>query len=343
MVRRKYMALDYKMNKHKTRVLITIDTEVSIGGYFRNRDLKPVPADRHIYCKIKGRDYGINLIMDILDRYQLKGVFFVETEARHYFGNEEISGIIRNIKERGHEIQLHIHPNYRTFIHGRRLPDDMGRFSVEEQTSIIKEAYQFLCRYSDTRVLAYRAGNLFCNLDTIKALKNNGIRFSSNYNLAYPNCSYIQGEQPRNDIFCIEGVIEVPITCYKEARIRKEWNSFQVSAMSFDEFKEGMRFYNHIGTNVICLLAHSFEFVKSNNPQFNKLRPNNFMIRRFANMCRHLEEKNRSYEVITFGELDKNGRPMIDMEESLGGFYKSPIRKTVTRYFENVVRCRKWI
>ena len=60
------------MNLLKSHVLITIDTEFSIGGYFHDKKHKPVPADRIIYCKIAGKEYGINFIMDILEMFTRK-------------------------------------------------------------------------------------------------------------------------------------------------------------------------------------------------------------------------------------------------------------------------------
>ena len=326
------------MNNHTTRVLITIDTEFSIGGYFANQSLKPVPADRHIYCKISGKDYGINLIMDILEKYGLKGVFFLETEARHYFGEEEIISIAKHIQDRGNEIQLHTHPNYRSFTEGRRVSDDMRRFPCEGQAKIIRESLEFLCSYGFRDILAYRSGGFYSNLDTIKALENSGVRYSANYNLANPNCSYIEKYPLRNDIFRIGDVFEVPVTCFKELQIRKEWNSFQLSALSFDEFKCALEFYRRIGTNVVCLLTHSFEFVRAYDIQFSKMIPNKVFINRFDNICRYLADNDGEYKVINYEELDQlvnnNG---IVVKEKLDDFYKSPFLKTSRRYFENGV------
>ena len=116
----------------KTKIIITVDVESSIGGYFNNRNNCHVPAERHIHCKINGKDQGIGLIMDILDKNELKGVFFVETEARHYFGDDEMKEVVEFILKRGHDVQLHIHPGFRSFRNG----------------NFIKKESDSLCDYS---------------------------------------------------------------------------------------------------------------------------------------------------------------------------------------------------
>ena len=324
------------MNNHKTKILITVDTEFSIGGHFKNKKLKPVPADRHIYCKINGKDYGINLIMDILEKYNHQGVFFVETESRFYFGEKEIINIIQHIINRGHEVQLHIHPNYRSFINEHRMPDDMRKYSLQEQTNIIKDALTFLSSHGIENILAFRSGGFYSDLNTIIAIQNNWIRYSSNYNLAYRNCNYTKTYQLKNDIFCIEEVFEIPITCYKECPIRKEWNSFQISAASYKELKEALYHYHRQRVQVITIITHSFEFVKPNDIQFLRMTPNHLLIKRFDNICNYLAKNSDKYEVITYRQLDnliKTNR--ISMSNKISEFYKSSLTKTLNRYLEN--------
>jgi len=326
------------MCSHKTKVLITIDTEFSIGGYFKNKRNKPVPADRHIYCKIKGKDYGINLIMDILEKYELKGIFFVETESRFYFGEEEVLNIIQNIKTRGHEVQLHIHPTYNTFAKGRIVSDDMRKYSTEEQTNIIAKALEFLASHGIKDILAFRSGGFYSDLNTIKALRKNGLKYSSNYNIACPNCSYIENKQPRNDIYPLDHIFEIPVTCYKEFPIRKDWNSFQISACSFDEFKSALAYYHDNQVQLTTLITHSFEFVKSKDIQFSKIAPKQIMIKRFENICNYLVSYPDKFRVITYEELDMLiQQNKISIKNKVGDFYRSTFLKTFTRYTQNAI------
>lgn len=328
-------------NNHRTKILITVDTEFSIGGHFKNKRLKPVPADRHVYCKIDGKDYGINLIMDILEKYDHKGVFFVETESRFYFGEQEIISIIRQIRSRGHEVQLHIHPNYDSFIREQKVTDDMRRYSVKEQREIIKDALTFLSSHGIEDILAYRSGGFYSNLSTIEAIQYNKIRYSSNYNLAYRNCNYINTYPQKNDIFRVKGVLEVPITCYQECPIRKQWNNFQISAASYEEVKEALCHYNRQRVEVVTFITHSFEFVQPHDIQFSKITPRHLLIKRFEAICRYLAKDSAKYQVLTYRELDnliKDNK--IHISKTPINFYKSPFLKTIRRYFENYVLSR---
>jgi len=326
------------VNNHKTKILITIDTEFSIGGHFKNKHLKPVPADRHIYCKINGKDYGINLIMDILEKYALKGVFFVEIESRFYFGEEQIINIIQDIKNRGHEVQLHTHPNYRSFKNEHRMPDDMRKYSLQEQTHIIKDALTFLSSHGIENILAFRSGGFYSDLNTIKAIQNNGIIYSSNYNIAYPNCNYVDNNHLKNDIFLIEQVFELPLTCYREFPLRKTWNSFQISATSYAEFKAALNHYYNQQIQLITILTHSFAFVRPNDIQFSTIAPKRLLIRRFDNICNFLASHVDKFEVITYEQLDKLiNNNTLTLTTQLIDFYQSPFSKTSCRYLENMI------
>ena len=326
------------MDNHKTKILITVDTEFSIGGHFKNKKLKPVPADRHIYCKINKKDYGINLIMDILERYNHKGVFFVETESRFYFGQEAIFTIIEDIKDRGHEVQLHAHPNYRSFINEHRMSDDMRKYSLEEQTNIINDALRFLSSYGIENILAFRSGGFYSDLNTIKAIQNNGIKYSSNYNIAYPNCDYVDNNHLKNDIFLIDQVFELPLTCYRQFPLRKTWNSFQISATSYAEFKAALNHYYNQQIQLITILTHSFEFVRPNDIQFSTIAPKRLLIRRFDNICNFLARHVDKFEVITYKQLDNLIRNnTLTLRSQLTDFYQSPFSKTSCRYLENMI------
>lgn len=322
----------------KTGFVFTIDTEFSLGGYFKNNNDKPVPAEKIIWCKIGNEEYGINLIMDILDQYDLKGVFFMETESRFYFGEQIIIDIIKHIRSRGHEVQLHIHPTFRSFIKGEKLPDDLRKYSYDEQVKIILEALVFLGKYSINDIIAYRSGGFYSNNDTLKAIEQNNLFFASNYNLSFPNCDYINDHPQKNDLFQINNIYELPITCFKEPPIRKRYNSFQLEAASFKEIQSALSFYGKHKINLITYILHSFEFVKRSDHQFNQIKPQKFLIRRFKNICKFLADHKDEFQVFTFNELkiylESNSEITTKSSHTL---YKSGFFSTVLRYWENTL------
>jgi len=320
----------------KTNILITIDTEHSMGGYFADPENLPVTAERIIWCRIGDKEYGINLIMDILDHFGFKAVFFVEVEARFHFGDKGIADIIAHIRNRGHDVQLHTHPNYRTFKEGRKMPDDFRRYTLDDQKKIIDEALTFMNGIGVKNILAHRSGGFYSNHDTLEAQRACGIKYSSNYNLAFPNCTYIDTLPQINDIYALDGLYELPVTNYQEPEIRKKWNSMQLSAASFSEMKSVLEFSHKNQVRVITFITHSFEFVKTADDQYQTVRQLPFLIKRFENFCRYLYENRGRFQVLTFSELEQEVKENPALSENREPvFYKSTLLQTGLRYLEN--------
>ena len=174
--------LKFKKNQNKIRVFITVDTEHSIGGAFYKPNLSPIGNDKRIYCKINGKDYGIPLIMDILDAYQLKATFFLEVLNKYYFGEEESREVCQYIIKRGHDPQLHIHPNYQNFKkeswvnldEKSKFSDLMANYNLNDQIELIAEGKDLLTKYGVERPIAFRAGCFGADFNTLAALKENG-------------------------------------------------------------------------------------------------------------------------------------------------------------------------
>lgn len=326
------------LTQHKTRVLITVDTEFRLGGSLQQPGKSPVPAERIIYCQFGGKEYGINWIMDTFERYDLKGVFFIETESRFCFGEKLLAGIVEGICRRGHEVQLHCHPVYRTFLDGKRRSDDMRSYSLQAQTDIIGEALRFLTALGVRDLCAYRSGGFFSTLDTVRAAQANGLRYLSNYNLSVPNCDYLDEFPGRNDLFPIGDGYEIPITCFREIPVRKEWNSLQICAASTREFRKAMHYYHARGTNTICILTHSFEFVRPHDIQYTRVSPLPFLMRRLDDLCAFLAENQDRFEVAGFARLD-NLLKRGDMQTQAlrNEFFRSSALDTLSRYAENVM------
>jgi len=319
-------------NSHRTSVLITIDTEFSFGGYLANPQNKPVPADKIIYCRIGESEYGINFIMDVLETNGLKGVFFIESESRFYFGEELLVEIIDHVKKRGHEVQLHIHPAWRTFISREEVSDDLRKYSLDEQTKIIYEAMEFFDKNCPQKISAFRSGSFFSNLDTVTAADKNNLRYVSNYNISHPNCDYINRYENQNDVFELEGgLFEFPLTNYREFPLRKPYNGFQISAASFSEMKKALCFYHSSNMQFCTFLTHSFEFTHRSDYQYSHMTPANAVIRRFQHLCEFLGQNIDRFQVIGFNDIDT-----IDSSNSRHVFYKSGVVKTVSRYLENL-------
>ncbi|MGM0609425.1 MAG: polysaccharide deacetylase, partial [Candidatus Muiribacteriota bacterium] len=158
----------------KTNIYITVDTETSIGGAFSNPLLKPVGKEKRIYGKIGNEYYGIPLIMDIADSHGLKITFFVEVLNHYYFGKDDNYEVCQYILKRGHDVQLHIHPNYLNFKldepQRRLYSDNMCDYDLDTQVELIKQGKELLKEFGVDNPVAFRAGNYGADLNTVKAL-----------------------------------------------------------------------------------------------------------------------------------------------------------------------------
>ena len=131
------------MTTEKARVYITIDTETSLGGGWKNPGSPPVPLDRTVYGRYGSQFYGIPLIMDILEKFGFRATFFTEVFCSYCLGDEEVGKLLQYIRDRGHDAQLHLHPTYRfyrDFLRGgpRRETDLMAQLSPAEQRELIE-------------------------------------------------------------------------------------------------------------------------------------------------------------------------------------------------------------
>ena len=241
------------------KIFITIDVETSIGGAFAKPDkLRPVGADKRIYGQIGNREFGIPLIIDILNKHNLKATFFVEPFCSFYFGEKIIKEICHYILNRGHDVQLHLHPNYQIFKcpdwqeRAKRkelFPDIIAKYTLDEQINLIKQGKKILEKYG-VKPIAFRAGCFGANLNTLMALKENDFLIDSSYNLSFlgktcflhplhltshlsrftshlsPLTSHVLRLTPHlsrltylNDLTLINGIYELPITNYYDFKI----------------------------------------------------------------------------------------------------------------------------
>lgn len=281
----------------KVNVFITIDTEHSIGGAFADPALHPVGNDKRIYGRINGQEYGIPLIMDIADRYGIPLTFFVEVLNKYYFGEEETREVCKYILSRGHDVQLHLHPNFLNFKEEnpgvQRYRDNMSSYSLEEQTALIAEGKELLTRYCGRPPVAFRAGNYGADTNTLKALKANGIFMDSSYNAAFPKHSRRICAEQLNDAVEIDGVWELPITNFVEniPLCGERFKPLDLNGVSLAEMKAVIsRTLDGLGPRNITLILHSFSFLKAKDTQYRECAVRKYVVQRFEGLCRTLAD-----------------------------------------------------
>lgn len=295
-------------------VFITVDTEHSIGGAFLEPTLKPVGNDKRIYGRFAGREYGIPLIMDIADRYDIPLTFFVEVLNKYYFGEQETREVCRYILDRGHDVQLHLHPNFLNFKEqdprARRYGDNMSSYSLDQQAALIAEGRELLTRYCGHAPVAFRAGNYGADRNTLKALAANGFRFDSSFNAAYPAQSRRISSEILNDAAMIEGLWELPVTNFIEALPLRasRYKPFDLNGVSFPEMRSVInQAQSGLGPVNLTFVLHSFSFFKGLDAQYSRVKIRDYVVRRFENLCRFLQQLRASLRCWNLNDFADRG------------------------------------
>lgn len=294
-------------------VFLTVDVECSIGGAFANPSLKPVGSAKRVFGRFNGQEYGIPLMMDIAERYNLSLVFFVEAFHQHFFGPDGAREVVEVILEREHDLQLHLHPNYLNFTLPRpqdlQFSDLCGRYSLEQQIEMIAEAQQMLVDCGAPVPIGFRAGSFGANTDTLKALAANAFLIDSSYNQAYVSSTCLLPNWGLNDLNEWEGLFEFPVSQFIERTGLRcsRYMPLDINGVSFEEMRYVLNASRRgNGPRNLTIILHSFSFLKPYDVQYRRVRPRYNVIRRFEKLCRFLAENERDFDVRKLCELTES-------------------------------------
>ena len=260
-----------------TRIYITIDTEYSAGLVAAGRHEN---YDRSIACRTTDGDVGIHYQMDILDRYGLKGVFFVDPLPAILWGTTAIADVIQPIVARGHDVQLHCHSEW-LGLAGSASPfpnvtaANIGDLAFEEQCDIIAFARDTLVEAGAPPPVAFRAGNYGANDDTLRALAASGLRYDTSHapGIANGPGRISLGNTDRAPVgHC--GIVAVPIGCVTTFKGRRR--HAQITALSSWELLAALRHARDSGTASFTVVSHSFEIMSRDRRRINRIVRNRF-------------------------------------------------------------------
>jgi peptidoglycan/xylan/chitin deacetylase (PgdA/CDA1 family) len=294
--------------RDRVRVYITVDTETSLGGAWRNVGPGPLPLDRTVFGRYGSRFYGIPLIMDILEEHGFRATFFIEVFCAYLLGHEEVAKVFRTVQERGHDPQLHLHPAqrfYRDFLAGqpRREQDLMFELPIDDQRQLIGEGVRLFKELSGKAPRAYRAGCYGGSERTLTALREHGIEIDSSYNTAYlgETCGFKTALL--NAPVVIENVHEFPVTVFRTVG-SNNYKPLEISSVSVREILATLRSMQASGCRDAVLVLHSFSLLKNLGLRFEHCRPDRIVIQRLRKLCRALSELKEEFEVVVLGEVD---------------------------------------
>jgi hypothetical protein len=303
-------------------VHITIDTECSMGGALDDPSVLPVTPERGVLGQIRDRFYGTPLIMDVLEESDLKGTFFVEAFSAYNVGEAELSRAYRQIVDRGHSAQLHLHPIHYYYWQVKRgvisrkqvVPprsDMLATHLREQQRALLREGIQIFEKLIGRKPVGFRAGNFGASSTTLEVLAELGIRCDSSYNAAYiGNTCLFEGGPARNRPWRHNGIWEIPVTNFRTGLWKCQGlKAMEISAVSSWEMRHVLEQAGRLGLGTVTLILHSFSLLKIRDLQYRKIRPDWIVISRLRNLCRFLASRREQFRVVTFDDA-------LDLAES---------------------------
>ena len=199
-----------------------------------------------------GIDEGLPLILDILDRNNIKATFFISGEIVKYL---EKNRFIEKIAKAKHEIASHGYHHW-----------DYRNYTFNEVKYEISISRDILTNYSDEEIIGFRAPQFRIGEKIIKALKELNFKYDSSVPEPY---SFSGASLLRNVKISYKEIENFEKNGIKE---------FQVSSVPLIRFPHGLLWVNLIGFNfykflfkkfkkedLIIFYLHPFDMVKNKN------------------------------------------------------------------------------
>ncbi len=293
------------------KIYLTFDVEIWCGGWSDLDRRFPASFDRYVYGRSPKGDYALPKTLEILDRHGLKGVFFVEPLFAARFGVDRLATIVNLIRAGGHDIQLHLHPEWTDEI--RPLPfvgatvkrQHLSYYTLDEQVALLTMGLDLLAQVGCSAVTAFRAGSFACNHDTYHALRQVGIGIDSSLHAVLPH----SGPDLRDKIDFLhplefEQIRILPMTVFRDGLGKRR--PAQVGACSFAEMRDAIESAVTRQAAHFVILSHNFEMLK---PGLSE--PDRFVVARFEALCRYLgDNRGRLTAATLSGEPIKIGAPI---------------------------------
>lgn len=292
-----------------TDIVISIDLEFDINRAFAGDGSLPVGVD-----SIRSQAHpglGLDAILDPLEANGLRAVFFTEAANTHYFGFDEMGAVTRELRERGHDLQLHLHPVWRLFAEAdwrercRERPprpdreDNFGALTAAERDAALAHGLRAFAEWGLPRPRAFRTGNLMISRDGYRSLAAHGFELSSSLGLrGFEGETAMPAALRTIDEF--DGVLEVPVTRYEEVSLGKLQRSrlFSLTGCSRTALRHVPQLAHEQGVSPLMLLTHAAEFM----PAATSAGIARVNADKFRRWCDYLAAHRDRYSVVTVAE-----------------------------------------
>lgn len=283
-------------------IFLTFDIEVWCAGWGDLDRAFPESFERYIYGRSAHGDYALPQTLSILNEHGLMGVFFVEPLFASRFGTGHLETIVRLIRKAGHEIQLHLHPEWTDEARPPIIENcstkrqHLTYYTLDEQTALIAHGKKMLEAAGSGPISAFRSGSFAANLDTFEALRRNGILLDTSLN----RCHAVSGpdlrtEMSLNSAFAVEGVTTYPVTVMRDGFGRDR--PAQVGACGFAEMRDALLSAQKSGLHDFVVVSHNFEMLRSGSSA-----PDWIVVDRFKRLCTFLTQHPELFKVRGFAE-----------------------------------------
>lgn len=308
-------------------LIITVDTELSSHK-----------GKIGIIGNIDGAEYGIQKIMEICDKYGVKATFFVDVYGYKKIGIDDMKAICKSIYEKGHDVQLHTHPDVYDKNRGY-----MALYNLDEQIEIISEGKKIFENYLGFSPVAHRAGDWGADYNTLKALEVNGIPLDCSMFYQWPLCGLNKPILTKNRCIRHNEILEIPATVFLSPSLGvfNQNRLFDLNANPLNELIYILNLIRNSNLKLAVLTLHSFSFL-----YWDKMRTNycfnRAKIREFEKFLNYAAGET-DIEILTikkFYELYKHNPCVIDTQDYLpySGYYFSLLR--FFSYLLNLIKRR---
>ncbi len=277
-----------------TRVLFTVDTELTWGPYRRGAGWR-----ENLACSFDPAGVGVPWQLEVLREHGLKACFFVDPMPAEVYGIEPIRRMVEPILEAGQEVQLHLHPCWQSIAEGvvEGANFELTCFGADDQRDLIEMARDLLVEAGAPPPIAFRSGSYAADSRTLEALASLGIAYDSSHNGSHhPWPSALPLPPAQIGPVALGGVIEIPVSQIEDApgRLRH----LQLCAVSAEELQSALLHAADEAHEVVTIVSHSFELASRDGA-----RPNRTLCRRFETLCAFLADQADTLPTAHFADL----------------------------------------